>query len=182
MCQKLGLGPNYNPTKFCQNIPSFRAPFMRKTDEKRSKRLFFQLWRLIARPPGGGFQKQRITSFRLDQNSIPAKFCWKIPKNKKVLVLKLPNWGYLIGAFTLFFFARTTLKKGTTSLRSVVNEKSRIIQLELHQADQNWQKSLPNAAVIMILTKLDKALGKGVFMAPSNCIFLTSLSVWAMCY
>ena len=87
---------------------------MWKTDEKRSKRPFFRLSRLIAQPPGGGFQKSYNSSFRLDQNSIPAKFRWKIPKNEKVSRQKLPNSGYLVGAFTQFFFARTTLKKGTT--------------------------------------------------------------------
>ena len=49
---------------------------------------FFQLSRLIAWPPGGGFQKSCNSSFWFDQNSIPAKFRWKIPKNKKRFVQK----------------------------------------------------------------------------------------------
>ena len=87
---------------------------MRKTDEKRSKRQFFRLSRLIVQPPGGELKNRRVKSCVLVQTPCLPSFVKIFHHLGQLFERKLTNSGYLVGAFTLFFFARTTLKKGTT--------------------------------------------------------------------
>ena len=105
------LGPNYIPTKFRQNIPSFRATFMRKTDEKRSKRQFFRLSRLIIQPPGGELKNPRVKSCVLVQTPCLPSFVKIFHHLGQLFGRKLTNSGYLVGAFTLFFFAELPSKR-----------------------------------------------------------------------
>ena len=112
-----------------------------KIAKKCPKRKNFHLPRQFTQPPGGQIKKRQSHSVRLDQKSISAKFRPNLLTFEATSLTKTDerrrtpcNLGVAsrlwIGglrppggvASRPLFFARTALKKGTTSLRSVVNK------------------------------------------------------------
>ena len=93
---------------------------MRKTDEKRSKRQFFRLSRLIIQPPGGELKNPRVKSCVLVQTPCLPSFVKIFHHLGQLFERKLMNFCYLVGAFTLFFFITNWAQKGN-HLRWLIN-------------------------------------------------------------
>ena len=118
------------------------GPNSLKSPQKWPKRPFFRLSCPITQPPGGGFKKRPWHAVRLDPRIIPAKFhpnpstfraslCQKTDERRGTPPPTKGRFATLVGASppqgggrfaTPLSLPRTALKKGTTSLRSVVNK------------------------------------------------------------
>ena len=104
------------------------GPKLPQNPQKRPKSPFFHLRSLIAWPPGGRSKNQERHAFGLGLKISPAKFHPNPSTYMKFRHEKLTNGGVpysnlgVASRVAPLLSARTALKKGTTSLRSVVNK------------------------------------------------------------
>ena len=99
---------------------------------------FFQISRLRAPPPGERWKKRMCQKLRLGPNSMPTKFRQNIPSFRATLWAETDEFRLPRRCLYSILLRRTTLKKGTTSLRSGVNKLILSYQITFVSSSHIW--------------------------------------------